>query len=87
MGGISGHESWILVYRHHVRKRRLVLGTYPVMSLADTRVAAKVATGKRGFQSESTPKLPPGIKPGIVRSHYTASGFLMLRPDYAKGVK
>jgi integrase len=41
----SGHKSWTLFYRHHGRLRRLALGRYPDVGLADAR---KAATQERG---------------------------------------
>jgi Arm DNA-binding domain len=43
--GPSGRKSFSLVYRHHGRQRRLGLGRYPDVSLADVR---KAATHHRG---------------------------------------
>jgi hypothetical protein len=43
--GPSGRKSFTLVYRHHGRQRRLGLGRYPDVSLADVR---KAATQHRG---------------------------------------
>src|SRR5262245_47745198 len=39
----SGHRSWIVLYRHDGRGRRLTLGAYPALGLADARVIAKDA--------------------------------------------
>src|SRR5262245_5681069 len=36
----GGRKSWILMYRHGNVKRRLTLGTYPALSLADAREQA-----------------------------------------------
>jgi len=36
----GGKKAWVLLYRHEGRKRRLTLGAYPAMSLADARTAA-----------------------------------------------
>jgi hypothetical protein len=36
----SGHKSWALYYRHHGRQRRLTLGRYPDLTLADARSQA-----------------------------------------------
>lgn len=40
---VSGndHKSWIVMYRHAGRVRRLTLGPYPALSLADARTMAK----------------------------------------------
>jgi integrase len=38
----TGHRSWIVLYRTGRRLRRLTLGTYPVLSLADARAKAKL---------------------------------------------
>lgn len=37
----EGRKSWFVMYRHGGRKRRLTLGTYPALSLADARAKAK----------------------------------------------
>jgi integrase len=37
----NGVRAWTLLYRHHGRKRRMTLGTYPVVSLATARARAK----------------------------------------------
>lgn len=39
----SGHKSWIVMYRHARRFRRLTLGPYPRLSLADARQLAREA--------------------------------------------
>jgi integrase len=41
----AGHKSWTLFYRHNGRLRRLTLGRYPDLGLADAR---KAATRERG---------------------------------------
>lgn len=38
-----GHKAWIVMYRVSGRLRRLTLGPYPRLSLADTRSMAKLA--------------------------------------------
>jgi integrase len=37
----GGRRAWVLLYRHEGRLRRLTLGTYPILSLADARDLAK----------------------------------------------
>ena len=37
----SGRKTWCVFYRHQGRNRRLTLGTYPVLSLADARELAR----------------------------------------------
>ena len=39
----SGRKSWILLYRSGRHPRRLTLGTYPILGLADARAQAKEA--------------------------------------------
>ena len=39
----SGRRTWTLMYRHHQRVRRLSLGVYPALSLADARGLAQAA--------------------------------------------
>jgi integrase len=36
----SGHKSWVLLYRHHGRLRRLTIGRYPDRTLAEARAEA-----------------------------------------------
>ena len=36
----GGRMAWVLMYRHSNVKRRLTLGTYPTLSLADAREQA-----------------------------------------------
>jgi integrase len=42
----SGRKSFVLMYRLHGLKRRLTLGTYPALSLADARQRAKTLLGE-----------------------------------------
>jgi integrase len=42
----SGHKSWVLLYRHHGRLRRLTLGRYPDRDLAGARKQALNARGR-----------------------------------------
>ena len=39
----SGRKSWILLYRNGRHPRRLTLGTYPILGLADARAQAREA--------------------------------------------
>lgn len=39
----SGRRTWTLMYRHHRRVRRMSLGVYPAISLADARGLAQAA--------------------------------------------
>lgn len=39
----DGRKSWVLMYRFQGRQRRLTLGTFPALSLADARLKAKEA--------------------------------------------
>ena len=39
----TGKKSWVVLYRHHHRSRRLTLGSYPAMSLAAATIRAKEA--------------------------------------------
>lgn len=41
--GTSGRKSWIFVYRHAGKPRRMTLGEYSALSLSKARVAAAVA--------------------------------------------
>src|ERR1700687_4524208 len=42
----SGRKTWVVLYRHHRRLRRLTLGTYPTISFADARVKAREVLGQ-----------------------------------------
>jgi integrase len=42
----GGHKSWVLLYRHHGRLRRLTLGRYPDRGLAGARKEALNARGR-----------------------------------------
>ena len=44
----KGVKSWVYVYRHHGRLRRLTLGTYPVQTLAQARLALSETKVLRG---------------------------------------
>lgn len=37
----SGRKTWAVMYRHHGVQRRLAVGTYPIMGLADARKLAR----------------------------------------------
>lgn len=39
----GGRKAWVLLYRVNGRKRRLTLGAFPLVSLADARTAARAA--------------------------------------------
>src|SRR5271163_3586257 len=39
----GGRKAWTVFFRYHGRMRRLTLGTYPVLSLADARRLATTA--------------------------------------------
>lgn len=42
----DGVKTWTFLYRHHGRKRRLTLGRFPTLGLAEARKAAGIATGR-----------------------------------------
>lgn len=42
-------KSWVLLYWHGRQKRRMTLGTYPALSLADARTDAKSALGRVAY--------------------------------------
>jgi hypothetical protein len=42
----NGHKSWVLLYRHHGRPRRLTLGRFPDRGLAEARKEALNARGR-----------------------------------------
>ena len=39
----GGQKSWVTIYRHNGRLRRMTLGAYPTLSLADARQLARAA--------------------------------------------
>src|SRR6516165_10482293 len=39
----GGQKSWVTIYRHNARLRRMTLGSYPTLSLADARQLARAA--------------------------------------------
>ena len=55
----SGHKSWVLLYRHHGRLRRLTLGRYPDRPLADARWKRSMRAGA----SSRAPTPPPRSRP------------------------
>ncbi|MFZ2315999.1 MAG: tyrosine-type recombinase/integrase [Gammaproteobacteria bacterium] len=55
----SGEKSWVFIYTHESRKRRMTLGSYPALSLADAR--------KR--HREALTKLAAGKDPGLLKKH------------------
>ena len=42
----TGNKSFVLLYRHKGRSRRLTLGKYPIVSLAEARNRAVAALGE-----------------------------------------
>jgi hypothetical protein len=54
--GKSGRKSWAIFYRYHGRLRRMTLGAYPVLSLAEARAKAREALQEldRGCDPAST---------------------------------
>lgn len=46
VSGSTGRKSFFFRYRHHGRRRRITLGQYPDLSLADARREAKIARGQ-----------------------------------------
>jgi len=53
----SGRKTWVALYRHQGRVRRLTLGTYPTLPLADARDQAK-----DGLRAAAKGKDPAGEK-------------------------
>jgi integrase len=49
----SGRKTWMIMYRFHGRLRRLTLGTYPALSLADAR--SKALTAKHTVEQGEDP--------------------------------
>src|SRR4051794_20020368 len=66
----GGGKSWVYFYRLHRKQRRLTLGTFPAMSLADAHEAWRVAHSavERG-QDPATAKMEAKrCKPDTVRA-------------------
>jgi Arm DNA-binding domain/Phage integrase central domain len=42
----AGHKSWVVLYKREGRLRRMTLGKYPALSLADARSLAKATISK-----------------------------------------
>jgi integrase len=61
----TGHRSWTVLYRHGGRARRMTLGAYPALPLADAREAAKDAL-RRAAKGED-----PAAQKGIERAAET----------------
>lgn len=69
----SGRKSWILLYRFKGHPRRLTLGQYPVLGLADARARAK----------HSLASVVKGIDPGAAkRVERSAITFAELAEEY-----
>jgi Arm DNA-binding domain len=70
----AGHKSFTLYYRHHGRPRRVGLGRYPDVLLADARVQGNGAGAHQAGPQipEGTPPWRRGISPGR-RSRYWKS--------------
>ena len=69
----NGVRSWTLLYRHHGRKRRMTLGTYPVVSLASARARA------RGLLADVVKGSDPA---GVKRAEREAGTFADLAHTY-----
>jgi Arm DNA-binding domain len=54
----GGSKTWVYVYRLHNKLRRLTLGRYPAMSLADARDAWREARKAVGKGESPTPRRP-----------------------------
>jgi len=63
----KGVKSWVYIYRHHGRLRRLTLGTYPVQTLAQARLLLNETKVVRGQGKD-----PAAIKQAAVRELRTA---------------
>src|SRR5436190_9009596 len=48
----SGRKTWTVYYRYHKRKRRLTLGTFPAVPLADARTRARAALARVAAQQD-----------------------------------
>jgi integrase len=69
----SGHKSWVALFRHRGRVRRLTLGAYPALTLAEARTKAKSA-----FHAVAQGEDPAAQK----RSEYKAESFGELADQY-----
>ena len=56
-------RSFQILYRHHRRQRRMVLGSFPAMSLAEARKYAKqmLADAQKGAYFETIPIVPSHV--------------------------
>ncbi len=69
----AGRKSWIILYRFHGRVRRVTIGPYPYVSLADARAKAK-AVGTQVFQ---------GTDPAAIKAaERLAETFAQLAEEY-----
>ena len=66
----GGGRSWVYFYRLHGKQRRLTLGTFPAMSLADAHDAWRVARSgvERGEDPAATKAEAKRTKPDTVRA-------------------
>ena len=66
----TGRKTWVVLYRHRGKVRRLTLGTYPTLPLADAREQAKDA-----LRAAAKGKDPAGGKEGgTARRHVQGDG-------------
>ena len=73
----GGSKTFVYVFRRHGRRRRITLGTYPAMTLAEARDAWRRMRGE--LAQGKIPRAPARIKPG----DFEAVARLWLEQDQA----
>jgi len=68
-----GCKTWFIMYRSNGRLRRLTLGTYPVLSLADARQHAMATrhTVAQGVILQPTSRTPALPRQSLISPHNT----------------
>jgi integrase len=66
----SGSKSWQVMYRHQGRLRRMGLGGYPVLSLADARKAAQAALRAASEGKDPAATKAEGTDAGTVKARF-----------------
>jgi integrase len=64
----SGEKSWVFIYTHHGRKRRMTLGTYKTMSLAQARIKYNEA-----YKMLKTENKDPALEQKQEKTHHRDS--------------
>lgn len=70
----QGHKSFVLMVRQYGKLRRVTLGNYPELSLAEARRLARLSLGKvaSGEDLRQTPELGGGLRFGQLAEDYLA---------------